>query len=886
MARLSFFGNASPGTFAAFRTAFLSFVLAGSGALVAQTPTPTPTPSPTPTPTPTPIPVAVPAAVGYHGIPNAGRIDAANIVLENDGTLWSASGLDNVVAKLSADQAKVTRWTFPLDAAPSSLLRENDGTFWITELGGFKVAKFDPASSNLTEWVDIGRRPTALVKNPDGTFWLPETGGTLAKFDPRSGLFTYYKAKDVLSLAYPWSDGDGSLWTCDFLVAALLKFSPDGSKVTKWPLPDAFSSPSKIIRGTDGYLWISLYNTGQLARFDPATNEIKTYSLSFGSLPYDLANYKNRIAYSEQGSGFIGFLDTAQAQPALTMTLTPTDIMTTVATTQTSVPTTTTLVSTTDDVTPAVSLGVSGAAVPAYTELPAGIGAVYGFVIDGRRARIYFNTSGNIGALGPPAPITDKDLYVPSAASVAGVGGTRWATQTVVWNRGTPDATTMMGKDENVTERLLPDGWITGFAPGAPLVVPPGKITNQNDVIGVDMGAPDNFGGLRLAGSQPDDLFAFARVYRTRDDGGTYGFARNAVMASRGIGTGEKGFLFTPPDTSTQRTNAGILVISDTVGSISIVDAQGNEKVKYDFDWPGGYHVQGSTIFSALGVDPVPGGRVAFSVTTGRILPFGTSIDAVTNDPIDLLVFGPSNASTIQWLSGLARGAGPMGASSSTDLQLFNPGTTDATATLLFFPGQPFSGSAPLPVAGSAIVAVPAGKVVTLVDVLASRFPAAVASGAVGSLAIVSDQPIDAFARVTAADSGGGRFGYGTAGLRGNEAVYDGSRGVFIATTDSGFDKIQSDLYLTNPTDTPATVALNLTDTIGTAVGTKTVTLAPKEVRYLPSVWYTIAGFGTDTVGRLDVVPAAGSGQVFATLLRQDRKTGDTDAIPPAIIAK
>src|SRR5438552_14364760 len=56
-----------------------------------------------------------------------------------------------------------------------------------------------------------------------------------------------------------------------------------------------------------------------------------------------------------------------------------------------------------------------------------------------------------------------------------------------------------------------------------------------------------------------------------------------------------------------------------------------------------------------------------------------------------------------------------MGATSSTDLQLFNPGTTDATATLLFFPGQPFSASAPLPNAGGSTVAVPAGRVVTLV---------------------------------------------------------------------------------------------------------------------------------------------------------------------------
>ena len=38
-------------------------------------------------------------------------------------------------------------------------------------------------------------------------------------------------------------------------------------------------------------------------------------------------------------------------------------------------------------------------------------------------------------------------------------------------------------------------------------------------------------------------------------------------------------------------------------------------------------------------------------------------------------------------------------------------------------------------------------------------------------------------------------------------------------------------------------------------------------------------------MGRLDVLPA-GTATVFATLLRQDRKTGDTDAILPAVTTK
>ena len=259
------------------------------GMLLAQTPTPTPTATPTPTPTPTPEPVtSAPASVASIGIPNGGRYDASNMVLEADGTIWTASASENVLARISADEKKVKKWAMPRDAAPSHLLKESDGTFWVAQLGGFKISRFDPATARLTEWADAAHRPTAFVKGANGTLWLPETNGTLTNFDPATGVFVYWRSTDtekpISSLTYPFLDADGSIWSADFLRGNLLRYAPDGATVTRWALPDAFSQPSKIIRGPDGAIWISLYSASQLARFDPATAELKTFNV--GSVSY------------------------------------------------------------------------------------------------------------------------------------------------------------------------------------------------------------------------------------------------------------------------------------------------------------------------------------------------------------------------------------------------------------------------------------------------------------------------------------------------------------------------------------------------------------------------------------------------------------------------
>ena len=86
-----------------------------------------------------------------------------------------------------------------------------------------------------------------------------------------------------------------------------------------------------------------------------------------------------------------------------------------------------------------------------------------------------------------------EDLLFPAAASIAGRGGTRWATQVVVWNRGSAD-TAGATVDATVVERLLPTDWIVGISPTTNYIVGPGKIIAKDDPIGDEMGGTDTSG--------------------------------------------------------------------------------------------------------------------------------------------------------------------------------------------------------------------------------------------------------------------------------------------------------------------------------------------------------------------------------------------------------
>ena len=75
---------------------------------------------------------------------------------------------------------------------------------------------------------------------------------------------------------------------------------------------------------------------------------------------------------------------------------------------------------------------------------------------------------------------------------------------------------------------------------------------------------------------------------------------------------------------------------------------------------------------------------------------------------------------------------------------------------------------------------------------------------------------------------------------------------------------------------------MKFTGADGTAVGSRTVTVPPSGAVSLPG-W--LAGAKTD-LGRLDIVPADGTGPFLAVLVRQDLRTRDTDVIQPLVIPK
>jgi hypothetical protein len=690
-------------------------------------------------------------------------------------------------------------------------------------------------------------------------------------FDPSIPNFVYWVTPGVYYLSYPWQDPDGTLFSLDFIYGSVVRWPGDLSTATIWTLPSTSVSPSKIVRLADGKLWISFYGAGQLGRFDETTGTLDIFTLDAGAIPSDMHNYRGLVVYSDQ-TGQVGFLDPSVAAPTSSTVLTLTTATPTVQSTFPSTAVTSTLTFDEQNPVPPGAVSDTGSGVPGFAHiLVNNASAIWSILVDEVRGRIFFGTVGGFGILGPPPMLDAAELYITAASSTPlSSDPTRIAkTQVVTWNRGTPDSSNVT-HTLTLAQRLLPDGWIAGFSAGATLPVPPGTLFSQDDVIGTDMATPGALGGMRIYSDFLVDTFAWSRVSIPAQGGGTLGYAANAVTGASTLGAGDTGFLFASPDTARQ-TIAGLLVTVSSTGTISIVDASGVTRATYAYDWPGGYRVQGTSIFDAFALPAIPSARIVCTVTTGNVLLFGSVVDPSSGDAAGLDAFRASAFATGLQIDGFTRGGGV-----HPTLQVFNPGTSIANVGVALRIAQPMGGPALPPGGPLASATIPPGAVVTL------DLSDATNALATGTLDISSDTPVAAFGTFRMALPSGGSAVYAIPAtfFASPSAVPAGSRGVFVAATQNG--AFSSTLQLTSTSPNPGDVTVNFTGADGTAAGSVTVTVLPWGVVSLPG-W--MSGAATD-LGRVDVVPADGTTPFLAVLVRQDKQTLDTDVILPLVIPK
>jgi hypothetical protein len=349
------------------------------------------------------------------------------------------------------------------------------------------------------------------------------------------------------------------------------------------------------------------------------------------------------------------------------------------------------------------------------------------------------------GAAAAQSPaVTSLNLYtIPGVANVNGRNGTRFVSDVAVTNPGTSEA--------DVVLSFVP----TGTLEDVEVTVPAGQTVVWRNVLQELWSLAGSAGAILATSDMP--LLIRARTYNTASTG-TFGAALPSVAEDRLLVAGERAHCLwvsqSPDGAKDFRTNISVAFPDADGGraTVTLVDHAGGFAGRWEFSASSAdfQQVSVSQISSSL-----PLGRAEIEVTSGRATAYASVVDNVTGDsslfPFEPLPAGPQDVV----VNGVARSEGRNGTFFRTDARIFNPGPESASLTVSFL-ASGFQNAAP----ASAIIPVPAGQILDVVDVLATWFSAPAPSS--GALRFQSDSPVAVRCRTSNVDPTGtkpGTFG-------------------------------------------------------------------------------------------------------------------------------
>jgi streptogramin lyase len=199
-----------------------------------------------------------------------------------DGRFWITNALSATL--MSFDPASRRFAVYPVggDALyPHTIRIDGEGIVWFTLAVSKQVARFDPGTETFT-LIDL---PSNGVARWLADAFLPMILKISAWF-PRKNLhltLSHHKwtgeGKEVLNMPYgiDINPVDGSVWYAKLYADRIGRIDPDSFEITEIETP--LHGPRRPRFDPDGVLWIPSFDDGAILRFDPSTNEFKSYPL-------------------------------------------------------------------------------------------------------------------------------------------------------------------------------------------------------------------------------------------------------------------------------------------------------------------------------------------------------------------------------------------------------------------------------------------------------------------------------------------------------------------------------------------------------------------------------------------------------------------------------
>jgi virginiamycin B lyase len=213
------------------------------------------------------------------------------VIVDDAGTAWVTDGGLNAIVSVDPAGQQVTVYPLPDDRPEANLNTASfDGTgiLWFTGQNGI-YGSLDPASGEMVvSDAPEGQGPYGVTTTPEGVVYYASLAGShIARIEQDGSATVIEPPTPEQGARRVWSDSQGRIWVSEWNAGNLSRYTPGADTWDTWPLPGDDAETYAVFVDDTDIVWASDFGSNSMVRFDPVTEQFDSYVL-----PHDPGNVR------------------------------------------------------------------------------------------------------------------------------------------------------------------------------------------------------------------------------------------------------------------------------------------------------------------------------------------------------------------------------------------------------------------------------------------------------------------------------------------------------------------------------------------------------------------------------------------------------------------
>jgi virginiamycin B lyase len=206
------------------------------------------------------------------------------VIVGPDGAAWVTDGGLNAIVRVNPKTEAVRVFPLPPGTGYANLNTatfDRRGTLWFTGQSGV-YGKVTPSTGRVKEFrAPRGAGPYGITTTPGGAVYYASLAGSyVGRINTKTGRVTVLRppTRDQ-GARRAWSDSRGRIWVSEWNAGKLARYDPRTRRWREWRLPGPGPMPYGIYVDDRDIVWLSDFGANAIVRFDPKTARFRRIRL-------------------------------------------------------------------------------------------------------------------------------------------------------------------------------------------------------------------------------------------------------------------------------------------------------------------------------------------------------------------------------------------------------------------------------------------------------------------------------------------------------------------------------------------------------------------------------------------------------------------------------